>query len=105
MVKNILLASVLALFFAFTSFTPTGVHEYRVKRIVIDAGHGGKDQGTRGEFSREKDIALKISLELGNIIKKYLKDVEVVYTRTDDTFPSLIDRANLANKNWAALFI
>lgn len=105
MVKNILLASVLAFFLVLVSFTPIGVREYRVKKVVIDAGHGGKDQGTSGQFSREKDVALKISLELGNIIKKYLKDVEVVYTRQDDSFPSLIDRANLANKNGADLFI
>lgn len=105
MVKNILLVSVLALFLVLVSFTPTGVRKYRVKKVVIDAGHGGKDQGTSGNFSREKDIALKISLELGNIIKKYLQDVEIVYTRQDDSFPSLIDRANLANKNGADLFI
>ena len=50
---------------------------------MIDAGHGGKDSGTRGVMSKEKDIALKIALELGEIIKEYLPDVEVIYTRTD----------------------
>ncbi len=105
MVKNILSASVLGLFLVLVSFTEIGIREYRVRKVVIDAGHGGKDQGTSGQFSREKNVALKISLELGNIIKKHLKDVEVVYTRLDDSFPSLIDRANLANKNGADLFI
>ncbi len=87
------------------SFTTAGKRAYRVQKVVIDAGHGGRDTGTTGRFSKEKEIALEIALELGKTIKRYLKDVEVVYTRTDDSFPSLVDRANLANKNGADLFI
>ncbi|MCZ6900471.1 MAG: N-acetylmuramoyl-L-alanine amidase [Bacteroidetes bacterium] len=87
------------------SFTTTGKRLYRVQKVVIDAGHGGRDTGTTGRFSKEKEIALEIALELGKTIKRYLKDVEVVYTRTDDSFPSLVDRADLANKNGADLFI
>jgi len=73
--------------------------------VVIDAGHGGKDSGTRGAVSKEKDIALNIALELGKTIQKYLKDVKVIYTRTDDTFIELEERAQMANKNGADLFI
>lgn len=73
--------------------------------MVIDAGHGGKDSGTSGHVSKEKDIALKIALELGKTIQKYLKDVKVIYTRTDDTFIELEERAQIANKNGADLFI
>ncbi len=73
--------------------------------MVIDAGHGGKDSGTRGAVSKEKDIALNIALELGKTIQKYLKDVKVIYTRTDDTFIELEERAQMANKNGADLFI
>lgn len=87
------------------SFTTTGKRLYRVQKVVIDAGHGGRDTGTTGRFSNEKEIALEIALELGKTIKRYLKDVEVLYTRTDDSFPSLVDRADLANKNGADLFI
>ncbi|MCZ6693707.1 MAG: N-acetylmuramoyl-L-alanine amidase [Bacteroidetes bacterium] len=87
------------------SFTTTGKRLYRVQKVVIDAGHGGRDTGTTGRFSKEKEIALEIALELGKTIKRYLKDVEVLYTRTDDSFPSLVDRADLANKNGADLFI
>lgn len=104
-VKNILLVSFLSLIFLLGSSSTTGVREYRIKKIVIDAGHGGKDPGTHGDFSREKDIALKIALELGTTIKKYLPDVEVIYTRKDDNFIELIDRADIANKNGADLFI
>jgi len=104
-VKNILLIASLSSLMILGSFSSLETQSYRVKKIVIDAGHGGKDQGTSGSFSREKDITLKIALELGNTIKKYLGDVEIIYTRADDSFPSLLDRANLANKNGADLFI
>jgi len=77
----------------------------QVKKIVIDAGHGGHDPGTSGKFSREKDVALKIALELGSTIEKYLKDVEIIYTRDTDKFIDLDVRADIANKNNADLFI
>jgi len=87
------------------SFSPVGVKEYQVRKVVIDAGHGGKDTGAVGQISKEKNIALAIALELGKTINKYMPDLEVVYSRKDDSFPSLIDRSNLANKNGADLFI
>ncbi|HEY1008572.1 MAG TPA: N-acetylmuramoyl-L-alanine amidase, partial [Daejeonella sp.] len=67
-----------------TSFTnkSNGVSAYRIKTIVIDAGHGGHDGATKGLFSREKDIALQVALKLGKAIETNLKDVKVVYTRT-----------------------
>jgi N-acetylmuramoyl-L-alanine amidase len=103
--KNIALITVLAIAFTFGSFTPTERKEYKVRTVVIDPGHGGKDSGTVGAFSKEKDIALKIALELGDIIKKYLKDVEVIYTRNNDTFVPLEDRALMANRKGADVFI
>lgn len=78
---------------------------FSVKTIVIDAGHGGKDPGTMGSFSREKDIALKIALKLGGYIEKYLPDTKVVYTRKTDVFIPLEDRPKIANENNADLFI
>ncbi|MBU2913902.1 MULTISPECIES: N-acetylmuramoyl-L-alanine amidase family protein [Reichenbachiella] len=103
--KNILVIVFFALGILFASFNNTGVKDYKVKKIVIDAGHGGKDQGTSGDFSLEKDIALSIALETGKIINEYLPDVEVIYTRADDSFPTLYERADLANNNHADLFI
>jgi len=87
------------------SFTEVNVIDNKISTIVIDAGHGGKDPGTSGLFSKEKDIALDIALELGKTINKYLDDVEVIYTRDDDSFPSLNERANIANAKNADLFI
>ena len=79
-----------------------------LKRVVIDAGHGGKDSGTMGTKrykTYEKDIALKISLMLGEYIKKNIPEVDVIYTRDDDTFIELRQRTIIANQQNADLFI
>jgi N-acetylmuramoyl-L-alanine amidase len=87
------------------SFSPLDTPTYKIKRIVIDAGHGGKDPGTHGDISKEKHIALDIAIELGEIINEYLPEVEVILTRQDDNFVELDNRARIANKNGADLFI
>ena len=79
-----------------------------LKTVVIDAGHGGKDSGTMGTKrykTYEKDIALKISLMLGDYIKKNIPEVDVIYTRNDDTFIELRQRTIIANEKNADLFI
>ena len=84
----------------------TGRKDQRViKTIVIDAGHGGRDVGARGQFSYEKDICLAISLKVGAMIEKEFPDVKVLYTRKTDTYPALHTRADYANENNGDLFI
>lgn len=78
---------------------------YKLKTVVIDPGHGGKDYGAIGEFGREKDIVLKIALKLGNYIEENMPEVKVIYTRKTDIFVPLHERAEIANKNNADLFI
>lgn len=78
---------------------------YKLKTIVIDAGHGGKDPGTHGKTSKEKHVALAVALELGRIIEGNLPDVKIIYTRKTDKFIELHERANIANRNNADLFI
>jgi N-acetylmuramoyl-L-alanine amidase len=73
--------------------------------IVIDAGHGGKDPGALGTSTHEKNITLAIALKTGEYIKQNIKNVTVIYTRDNDSFPELRDRAEIANKNKADLFI
>lgn len=79
--------------------------EFKVDTIVIDAGHGGHDAGTRGRKVKEKDVALKIALKVGNYIEKNVPGVKVIYTRTDDRYLSLDKRAHIANTAKADLFI
>jgi N-acetylmuramoyl-L-alanine amidase len=78
---------------------------YKIKTIVVDAGHGGTDGATKGVFSREKDIALQVALRLGKAIEENLKDVKVVYTRTTDVFIPLYERIGIANRVKADIFI
>jgi N-acetylmuramoyl-L-alanine amidase len=77
----------------------------KVKVIVIDAGHGGKDPGCNGVNHKEKEVALAVALRLGKLIEEYVKDVKVIYTRKTDVFVELEDRAKIANDNNADLFI
>ncbi|WP_114784298.1 N-acetylmuramoyl-L-alanine amidase family protein [Botryobacter ruber] len=104
--RNIVAVSSLVLLFLLCT---SGKLEYRkaykVRTVVIDAGHGGKDVGCNGKVSHEADIALQLALQVGNLIEKNLPDVKVVYTRKTDHFVELIDRAGIANKNNADLFI
>lgn len=79
--------------------------EYHIKKIVIDAGHGGHDPGCTGKKLKEKDITLALTLKLGAYIEKNLKDIEVIYTRKTDKFVELYKRAKIANDNNADLFI
>ncbi|GAA4808416.1 hypothetical protein GCM10023231_42120 [Olivibacter ginsenosidimutans] len=78
---------------------------YKIRTIVIDPGHGGKDGNTHGSFSKEKDITLAVALKLGKAIEQEIEGVKVIYTRTDDSFVELYERINIANKNKADLFI
>jgi len=93
------------LFVLFFNFQTTKSSGYKIKKIVIDAGHGGKDSGASGLFSKEKDIALRIALELGKIIKKKMPGVSIIYTRQKDEFIPLYQRSQLANKNKTDVFI
>lgn len=76
-----------------------------IKVVVIDAGHGGKDPGCNGVTFKEKDVSLAVALKLGKLIEENCKGVKVIYTRTTDVFVELEDRAQIANKNKADLFI
>lgn len=73
--------------------------------LVIDAGHGGHDTGAKGAYSQEKDINLKVALAFGKYVEQNCKDVNVIYTRKTDVFIPLKQRANIANRNNADLFV
>jgi len=73
--------------------------------VVIDAGHGGKDPGAAGSLVKEKAINLAVALKLGTLITSNHKDVNVIYTRKTDVFVDVAERADIANRNKADLFI
>ena len=72
-----------------------------MKIVCIDAGHGGKDPGAESGGVQEKDIALTVALKVGAL----LKDCEVIYTRTEDVYVGLSERALIANQAKADLFV
>jgi N-acetylmuramoyl-L-alanine amidase len=103
--KLIVLPLILVCSVFWTSFSPKFKPVFTVKTIVIDAGHGGKDPGCHGSKYKEKDIALAVALKLGKYIEENMKDVRVVYTRKTDVFLELQQRAEIANKAKADLFV
>ncbi|HLO57199.1 MAG TPA: N-acetylmuramoyl-L-alanine amidase [Bacteroidales bacterium] len=78
---------------------------YKLKTVVIDAGHGGKDPGSIGKHATEKELALAIALKAGKYIEENIPEVKVIYTRKTDVFVPLLERAEIANKNKADLII
>ena len=73
--------------------------------LVIDAGHGGKDAGAVGKKAKEKTINLNVALAFGKLVKEKCPEVKVIYTRSTDKFVSLKERAAIANRNNADLFV
>lgn len=80
-------------------------HTIQAYTLVIDPGHGGKDPGAVGKRSYEKNLNLTLAKKVGEKISSQYADVKVVYTRSDDTFVPLQQRADIANSNHADLFL
>ncbi len=93
------------LFLPVTVYSQNGENGYKLKTVVIDAGHGGKDPGSLGKHTSEKEIALAIALKAGKYIEDYFSEVKVLYTRKTDIYPGLKERAAVANNNKADLLI
>ncbi len=99
------------LFFGILLFLLTNSRELiaqvdnKVTKVIIDAGHGGKDPGALGHKSKEKNIALSVALKAGKYIEENLEDVKVIYTRKTDVFIELHKRAQIANESGADVFI
>ncbi len=108
LIKNLKKTGLLLVFCLVFGVTLTSFHRDEpkgIKTIVIDAGHGGKDPGCNGVTYKEKDISLAVALRLGKLIEDNCPNVKVIYTRKTDVFIELEERAQIANKNKADLFI
>jgi N-acetylmuramoyl-L-alanine amidase len=106
--RALLLTALIGFIVPSIAMLPRSNKDGTIKKVVIDAGHGGRDTGNLGTGrykSKEKDISLEVSLMVGKYIKENLPDVEVIYTRTNDTFVELRERAAMANREEADLFI
>lgn len=101
MLKRIILIILLAITIPPCAFAD----KKKVEKIVLDAGHGGDEPGALGIISKEKDLALAITLKVGKKLEKYLKDRQILYTRKTDVFVELKDRHKIANQANADLFI
>ncbi|WP_338815371.1 N-acetylmuramoyl-L-alanine amidase [Bernardetia sp. Wsw4-3y2] len=104
-----LFSSFLVIFLIGSSFSFLDTTQKKLFVVVIDAGHGGYDVGNEcsdlKRFKQEKDVVLPVALQLGGYLENLLENVKVVYTRKNDTFVSLEDRAKIANDSSADLFI
>jgi len=103
--KYIHIALILLVGFLTSSFLPKTKPIFSVRTVVIDPGHGGKDPGCHGAKYKEKDVALSVALKLGHYIEEHIKGVKVIYTRKTDVFVELQERAEIANRAKADLFI
>lgn len=103
--KRIILVFVILIISSFQFNFTVPQDPYKIKVVVIDAGHGGHDSGALGKHSKEKDIALAIALKTGAYIKKVYPDIKIIYTRKTDVFIELWRRAKIANQAQADLFI
>lgn len=99
------IAILLLLIIATSSYATNAYEGKRPFTLVLDAGHGGKDPGAIGRNSREKNINLNVTLAVGKLIKEAYPEIEIIYTRKNDKYVSLINRATIANKAKADLFI
>jgi len=96
---------IIFLILAFVPLASVSFGAVRKFTLVIDAGHGGRDAGAIGACSKEKNINLKVALAFGRYVEQNCPDVRVVYTRKTDIFVPLNERANIANKAKADLFV
>lgn len=109
MMKKIFLLSLVSfittLFSSFNITPEVPFQKPTIRTIIIDAGHGGKEPGAKGDYSFEKDVCLDIAMKLGKMMEQEFPDIKILYTRTTDVYPAIKARADFANANHGDLFI
>ena len=103
--STLYLLSFCALFLTSFSTKDSQFQKSRLRKIVIDAGHGGKDSGAPGKYSNEKDVSLAISIKLEELMQAQIPDIEVVLTRRTDIYQHPTEKARIANQAKGDLFV
>ena len=103
--KKKIIATSFFLFSFFISLVCFSQTQSRIKTIIVDAGHGGSDQGAKGSYSTEAQITLQLALKVGALLEKELPETKIIQTRTSDITQPVRDKAAFANENKGDLFI
>lgn len=86
--------------------TPANLSQQgRIRTLIIDAGHGGKDPGASGASHKEKHIVLNVALQLAETVRNYMPEIKVILTRDSDEFIELYKRGDIAKENKGDFFI
>src|SRR5690349_8211536 len=99
------IASTLIFFSLFISSVCFAQGKSRIRTIIVDAGHGGTDQGAKGSYSTEAQISLKLSMKVAALLEKELPQTKILQSRTTDIFNNVKEKAAFANENKGDLFI
>ena len=100
-----IIASTLIFFSLFITSVSFSQGRNRIKTIIVDAGHGGSDQGAKGDYSTEAQITLKLSMKVAALLEKELPQTKILQNRTTDIFNNVKEKAAFANENKGDLFI
>lgn len=103
--KKKIIAASFFLFSFFISLVCFSQTQSRIKTIIVDAGHGGSDQGAKGSYSTEAQITLQLALKVGALLEKELPETKIIQTRTSDITQPVREKAAFANENKGDLFI
>lgn len=87
------------------SYSQTPTRAPKIKTIIVDAGHGGTDQGAKGRYSTEAQITLNLALRLDTLLRREMPETRIVMTRTTDIYHHVREKANIANKENGDLFV
>ncbi|HRQ50326.1 MAG TPA: N-acetylmuramoyl-L-alanine amidase, partial [Agriterribacter sp.] len=104
MKKKIIVVSFF-LFSFFISLVCFSQPQSRIKTIIVDAGHGGTDQGAKGSYSTEAQITLQLALKVGALLEQELPETKIIQTRTTDITQPVREKAAFANDNKGDLFV
>jgi len=88
-----------------TALVATAQNKGRINTIIVDAGHGGTDQGAKGSYSTEAQITLQLAMKVAALLERALPDTKILQDRTTDVYHDVRQKADFANQNKGDLFV